>query len=200
MAVVRAGVALRQPADLRRAARSEGACPTTPRATSPSGFLPQSHQGTILDAGAPRPIPDLFPPSSAGFLTPESERDGLAGPRAIEPPPRGGQRGRHAARVADRRLRAGGPDAAECARGPRPGRRDAGDACSVRTRRTRHGRLRPPLPAGPPAARARRAVRAGLERRGRRDEQLGQPHRHPQPVAADGPERRPADRGACCAT
>ena len=32
-----------------------------------SGFLPQSHQGTILDAGAPRPIPDLFPPSSAAL-------------------------------------------------------------------------------------------------------------------------------------
>ena len=31
-----------------------------------SGFLPQSHQGTILEAGSPRPIPDLFPPSSAG--------------------------------------------------------------------------------------------------------------------------------------
>ena len=30
-----------------------------------SGFLPQSHQGTILDAGSPRPIPDLFPPQSA---------------------------------------------------------------------------------------------------------------------------------------
>ena len=42
-----------------------------------AGFLPQSHQGTILDAGAPRPIPDLFPPASAGFITPESQRDGL---------------------------------------------------------------------------------------------------------------------------
>ena len=41
-----------------------------------SGFLPQSHQGTILDAGAPRPIPDLFPPASAGFLTRESQREG----------------------------------------------------------------------------------------------------------------------------
>ena len=28
-----------------------------------SGFLPQSHQGVILDAGAARPIPELFPPS-----------------------------------------------------------------------------------------------------------------------------------------
>ena len=43
-----------------------------------SGFLPQSHQGVILDAGATRPIPELFPPSSAAFLTPESERDGRA--------------------------------------------------------------------------------------------------------------------------
>jgi Protein of unknown function (DUF1501) len=42
-----------------------------------AGFLPQSHQGTILDAAAPRPIPDLFPPASAGFITPESQRDGL---------------------------------------------------------------------------------------------------------------------------
>ncbi len=42
-----------------------------------AGFLPQSHQGTILDAGAPRPIPDLFPPASAGYITPESQREGL---------------------------------------------------------------------------------------------------------------------------
>ncbi len=41
-----------------------------------SGFLPQSHQGTILDAGSPRPIPDLFPPSDAAFITSESQRDG----------------------------------------------------------------------------------------------------------------------------
>jgi len=37
-----------------------------------------SHQGTILDASSPRPVPDLFPaPSSASFLTPESQRAGL---------------------------------------------------------------------------------------------------------------------------
>jgi hypothetical protein len=41
-----------------------------------SGFLPQSHQGTILEAGALRPIPELFPPSAAGFVTPGSEREG----------------------------------------------------------------------------------------------------------------------------
>ncbi len=41
-----------------------------------SGFLPQSHQGVILEAGAARPIPELFPPASAGYVTPASERDG----------------------------------------------------------------------------------------------------------------------------
>jgi hypothetical protein len=43
-----------------------------------SGFLPQSHQGVTLDAGAARPIPELFPPSSCHFLTSQSERDGRA--------------------------------------------------------------------------------------------------------------------------
>src|SRR5262249_54407972 len=42
-----------------------------------AGFLPQSHQGTILDAGASRPVPDLFPPASTRFLTAASQRDGL---------------------------------------------------------------------------------------------------------------------------
>ncbi len=42
-----------------------------------AGFLPQSHQGTILEAGAARPIPDLFPPDSARFLTADSRREGL---------------------------------------------------------------------------------------------------------------------------
>jgi hypothetical protein len=42
-----------------------------------AGFLPMSHQGTILDVGSPRPIPDLFPSSSSSFLTPESRRAGL---------------------------------------------------------------------------------------------------------------------------
>ena len=42
-----------------------------------AGFLPMSHQGTILDAAAARPIPDLFAPVSAGYITPASEREGL---------------------------------------------------------------------------------------------------------------------------
>jgi hypothetical protein len=43
-----------------------------------SGFLPAAHNGTLIHAGAPNPIADLFAPSSAKFITAESERDGLA--------------------------------------------------------------------------------------------------------------------------
>jgi Protein of unknown function (DUF1501) len=43
-----------------------------------AGFLPMTHQGTIINASAPEPIPDLFPPASAKFLNSEAEREGLA--------------------------------------------------------------------------------------------------------------------------
>jgi hypothetical protein len=42
-----------------------------------SGFLPISHQGTILQAGASPPIPDLFPPQSARFINEQSHQSGL---------------------------------------------------------------------------------------------------------------------------
>jgi hypothetical protein len=43
-----------------------------------AGFLPMAHQGTIIQAAAPHPVPDLFPPADARSLTPESQREGLA--------------------------------------------------------------------------------------------------------------------------
>jgi Protein of unknown function (DUF1501) len=43
-----------------------------------SGFLPVAHQGTIIRPNSPTPISDLFPPKSAGQITPESEQEGLA--------------------------------------------------------------------------------------------------------------------------
>ena len=42
-----------------------------------SGFLPATHQGTMIRVGKPNPIFDLFPPDSAKFITPESEKEGL---------------------------------------------------------------------------------------------------------------------------
>ncbi|MEW6159713.1 MAG: DUF1501 domain-containing protein, partial [Verrucomicrobiota bacterium] len=43
-----------------------------------SGFLPAAHQGTMIRVGKPNPIFDLFPPDSAKFITPESERATLS--------------------------------------------------------------------------------------------------------------------------
>jgi hypothetical protein len=43
-----------------------------------AGFLPVTHAGTVINAGAPTPITDLLPPATARYITPESERDGLA--------------------------------------------------------------------------------------------------------------------------
>jgi hypothetical protein len=43
-----------------------------------SGFLPAAHQGTMIRAGRPNPIFDLFPPGSAKFITPQSDREALA--------------------------------------------------------------------------------------------------------------------------
>jgi hypothetical protein len=39
-----------------------------------AGFLPASHQGTMIRAGSNNPIFDLFPPESAKFISPESEK------------------------------------------------------------------------------------------------------------------------------
>src|SRR3954471_15952623 len=43
-----------------------------------SGFLPAVHQGTVIKAGAPQPIPDLFASNKFVFATREADTDGLA--------------------------------------------------------------------------------------------------------------------------
>src|SRR5438045_3710905 len=43
-----------------------------------SGFLPVTHQGTIINASAPEPVAHLRPPPSSKYITPEAERDGLS--------------------------------------------------------------------------------------------------------------------------
>jgi hypothetical protein len=43
-----------------------------------SGFLPAAQQATSIRVGTPQPIHDLHPPSSATFISDDSERDGLA--------------------------------------------------------------------------------------------------------------------------
>ena len=41
-----------------------------------AGFLPVRHQGTVLNAGANPPVPDLAPSPRAGFVTPDADRAG----------------------------------------------------------------------------------------------------------------------------
>src|SRR6185503_3716145 len=41
-----------------------------------SGFLPVTHQGTVIHASGPAPIADLRAPTSAAYITPAAERDG----------------------------------------------------------------------------------------------------------------------------
>ncbi len=43
-----------------------------------SGFLPVTHQGTIINTGGTAPIADLKAPASAAYITPEADREGLA--------------------------------------------------------------------------------------------------------------------------
>jgi hypothetical protein len=41
-----------------------------------AGFLPQNHQGVILQAGATPPVADLVPSAKATFITPASDKEG----------------------------------------------------------------------------------------------------------------------------
>src|SRR5580704_5911130 len=55
---------------------SRGFAPNGPGNWS-NGFLPASHQGTLIRASSENPIYDLFPPKSASYITPQSESDAL---------------------------------------------------------------------------------------------------------------------------
>ena len=43
-----------------------------------AGFLPATHQGTMIRIGRPNPIFDLFPPAESNFIGPASEAEGRA--------------------------------------------------------------------------------------------------------------------------
>jgi len=55
---------------------SRGYAPGGPKNWS-AGFLPSSHQGTMIKPSAENPIADLYPPDES-FATPEMDRDSLA--------------------------------------------------------------------------------------------------------------------------
>jgi len=51
--------------------------PYNQRGPFSSGFLPSIHQGTVIDASAHNPVPDLFAREQFKFATKEADRDGL---------------------------------------------------------------------------------------------------------------------------
>jgi len=51
--------------------------PYNQRGNFSAGFLPVSHQGTILNAASPTPMAHLEAPESARYITPEADRSGL---------------------------------------------------------------------------------------------------------------------------
>ncbi len=51
--------------------------PYNQRGNFSAGFLPVTHQGTVINAASAEPLHDLHPPASAKFITPDAEREGL---------------------------------------------------------------------------------------------------------------------------
>lgn len=51
--------------------------PYNQRGPFTSGFLPAIHQGTVIDAATPNPVPDLFPSNKYRFKTEGADRHGL---------------------------------------------------------------------------------------------------------------------------
>ena len=51
--------------------------PYNQRGPFSSGFLPAVHQGTVIKAGSPTPVPDLFPHGRFDFATREADAEGM---------------------------------------------------------------------------------------------------------------------------
>jgi hypothetical protein len=51
--------------------------PYNQRGCFSSGFLPAVHQGTVINAASPQPVPDLFPRDNYKFASPDSDAAGL---------------------------------------------------------------------------------------------------------------------------
>jgi hypothetical protein len=52
--------------------------PYNQRGCFSAGFLPAMHQGTVIHAASPRPVPDLFPSEKFKFASPTNDSAGLA--------------------------------------------------------------------------------------------------------------------------
>jgi len=52
--------------------------PYNQRANFSAGFLPAKHQGTVINGGAPQPVPDLFADKKHSFATGNADRDTMS--------------------------------------------------------------------------------------------------------------------------
>ena len=155
-----------------------------------AGFLPASHQGTLI-RGGDRPILDLRAPEG---ISSEAQRGVLDLIGRLNAHHLDRARTRRRARGPHPDLRAGVPDAKRGPRGRRPGERVGRDEAALRARRGPDRRVRHPLPAGTPAGRARGPVRSALfgrrQRLGRPRQRRGQPRHDVRPNRQA--DRRPA--------
>ena len=178
-----------------RTCRRSWSCPTPaagsrggPRPTGP-GFLPASHQGTLM-RGGDSPILDLKPPGSTS--PGEQRRSPRPGRPAQRPSPGNAGRRRRARRAIQSyelafRMQSAAPEAVELSR-------ESAESKSLYglddppDRRVRH-----PLPAGPPPGRARRPLRAALLGRHRRAGTPTTTSRRTTAPCAPGPTSRSPD-------
>ena len=162
-----------------------------------SAFLPAAYQGTMIRPGSKNPIYDLFPPEDAG-VGKDDDADALALLNRMNKAHQATREGdsRLDARIASYEMaaklqltRAGGAGPVE---GAGVGQAD------VRPGREDHRGFRPQLSHRPAAARARRALRAALERGRQRlpAPQLGLARRHRPRPRRHGREHGQAGRGA----
>ena len=194
LALVWPGLACRTTCRRSSCCPTRRACPTTPRAISRRGSCPSRTRGRSSTPARRGRSPTCFRRvgrRSSRRRASATGRDVLERLNRMHAAANEGD-SRLESRIAAYELAARMQQT--CPGGARPRRRDAGDPALYGTGRPGDRRLRPPLPAGPAAARARRAVRAGLERRGRPDEQLGQPCATSPTSCRRSPAGRPADR------
>ena len=184
--------------------RRSSSCPTPrpalqqPRAISRRASCRSRTRARSFAPHLPNPIADLFPPERRPrYITPDSERDGLALLAQAEPRPtrgsgratRGSKRGSpptswppgcSSARPRRSTCRAKPPRRTSCTASTTTRPRRFGRNCLIARRLLERGVRFVQVWSG-----ARRA-----------DEQLGQPRQHPERTAADRPGDRSADRGA----
>ena len=152
-----------------------------------SSFLPSAYQGTLV-RDLKNPIANLTDPSG----DPTRQRDKLDALRRLNEIHKRDRVIDSAARRPNRLLRAGLPHATRSPGGVRPLTRERRDAAALWHRQSGHRHVRPAMPDGPAAGRARRALRAALRRAG--EQRLGPSQRSARELASTLRRRRSADR------